>query len=102
MKQIVKNLLKQRGELRDDDRRLVMWVWWYQIPAIRQNNMSAKEMMMHIVENPKKVDSWDNITRMRRKLQEEDPSLRGNKYEHRHSKAERIRTEVGQQNTLKL
>ena len=72
----VKRLLQKHPHLRDSDEKLMATVWF-----------------KHIGEN-KKLPSYESISRCRRKLQEEDPNLRGKEYNLRHKRTEEIKEEV--------
>lgn len=79
----VKPLLQDYPHLRDSDLKLVGNVWTQEV---RDNNksihaMTAKGLIDMMIGG--KITNSDTITRCRRKLQEENPNLRGNKYKDR-------------------
>jgi hypothetical protein len=89
----VMTLLKQHPHLRDSDEKLVANVWHNEI-----GNPSAISAfaMLELYANGKLTNS-DYITRVRRKLQEEYPELRGKLYKERHKKQELIKHQLGYQ-----
>lgn len=77
---LVKSVLTDIPACRDNDAKLMWNVWFKQLPNIKER--SVEEIAaLHI---KGKLGSWESITRCRRKLQEEYPHLRGDKYEKRH------------------
>ena len=68
--------------MRDSDSKLVATIWWLEIiDKMSSSKMSAIDLLKVI--GHKKVTSWSSITRVRRKLQEMNPELRGKKYQKR-------------------
>lgn len=79
-KPIVKSFLKQKPYLRDDDERLTTHIWFkeLEILGIDPHTTPITEFLRKYAD--KKITQAPSISRMRRKLQEEDPFLRGKKY----------------------
>lgn len=90
VKNKVEYLLKDYPHTRDDDNKLIANIWFNEIKDI--NNMSAKEFLKQFSEG--KFTSTESIGRARRKLQEENISLRGEKYKARMAEEEKIRVAV--------
>jgi hypothetical protein len=86
-------LLKQHPHLRDCDERLVANVWHAEIGDPSAISAYA---MLELYANGKLTNS-DYITRVRRKLQEENPELRGRLYKERHKKQDVIKHQLGYQ-----
>jgi hypothetical protein len=85
-KEIVKDLLTQKPHLRDDDNRLICTYWWRELKAkgVDPNKINGLEFMQMFANN--KLTNLKTIERMRRKLQEECPQLRGKIYAARKGK----------------
>lgn len=97
----VKFLLTGWEHLRDNDEALVCNVWARELMHKYDKDyvqMSAKEMMLYLVD--KKLTSSASIRRARRKIQEDNPNLRGNRYLERKVKAtERMKQNLGYETT---
>jgi septal ring factor EnvC (AmiA/AmiB activator) len=72
----VSSLLKFVPETRDNDRYLVSEIWSQETEAETVN-----EFLIEIEDG--KLSHFETITRIRRRLQEEDEDLRGETYEQR-------------------
>ena len=72
----VKNLLTKYSSLRDSDRLLVAEFWKQELKALKTTDLL---MMLKVG----KLTSYDTITRVRRKVQEENKNLRGKLYKER-------------------
>ena len=85
-KQIIKTLLTNDIRLRDCDFKLLARYWTNQCNV---NGIDTKEITAHkflsLLAN-KQFKSPEGITRMRRKVQEENKHLRGNTYNNRQTK----------------
>jgi hypothetical protein len=73
----VKWLLENFTHLRSDDNKLIANVWHNEI----NHDMSASQFLRFFADG--KLTSPESIRRMRQKLQEQIPRLRGNKYKNR-------------------
>lgn len=80
------NLLTKKPHLRDDDLKLVANVWHSEIENI--HCLSAYDFLKHYANGD--LTNSDYITRVRRKVQEENENLRGHLWEERHKKQEVI------------
>tara|TARA_B100001093_G_C26834755_1_gene1017833 strand:- start:1202 stop:1573 length:372 start_codon:yes stop_codon:yes gene_type:complete len=95
-KQIIKMLLMNDIRLRDCDFKLLARYWTNQCNV---NGIDTKEITAHkflsLLAN-KQFKSPEAITRMRRKVQEENELLRGNMYNNRQTKQQnRIKAKLG-------
>jgi|TARA_R100001530_G_scaffold23837_1_gene19413 hypothetical protein len=91
----VQRMLKKHPVLRDNDNRLIANIWLRRIPNI--NELDGKALLKMISQG--KLPSFASIVRCRRKVQQEDKTLRGELWEKRHKTAEDIRKSIG---TFKL
>ena len=85
-KEIVRELLKTKPSLKDDDNRLCTHIWFKEIEAMnidpyKQNTTDFLRLYALGALTPA-----PSIKRARAKLQEENPKFRGNKYNLRKSK----------------
>ena len=80
-KEVVRELLTIKPHLRDNDNMLIAAYWWKELKRkeIDPNKMNGLEFMQMFANN--KLTNIKTIERMRRKLQEECPELRGKAYE---------------------
>ena len=91
----VSQCLTKFDVLRDDDKRLVINVWISELEdkGIIYTEISALSFFTlfrdGVVSNP------DTITRLRRKMQEDNPHLRGAKYNERQKRVADYQTELG-------
>ena len=79
-KDIVKNLLIQKPHLRDSDPKLIATYWFNELKKknINPSEINGLEFMKLFADS--KLTNIKTIERMRRKLQEESPELRGKLY----------------------
>jgi len=79
-KETVKELLTIKPHLRDSDNLLIAAYWWRELKQknIDPNKINGLEFMQMFANN--KLTNIKTIERMRRKLQEECPNLRGKAY----------------------
>lgn len=92
---VVKQMLSDHVALRDDDNALIANIW---ARELQQQGFNIKEMrgfefLASLAMG--RLTSSESITRMRRKLQSEFPSLRGEVYEKRHEEAVNVQKELG-------
>ena len=83
---IVKAMLAEYPHLRDDDQKLMANIWYKHICDDYMDDagaLSAFDLLQMLSDG--KFPSYESISRCRRKLQEEYPDLRGDKYEERHA-----------------
>lgn len=75
----VLEFLKRCPVLRDNDLRLVANIWKTEV---NYQDMSAKDLLQAMADG--RLTHPESIRRIRQKLQQEDPHLRGEKYLERH------------------
>lgn len=80
LKPVIIELLKSDSNLRDSDNKLISAVWRKEIHGA--NHYSAKSFLIKYANN--EFSSPVTISRVRRKVQEDYPELRGDSYEARH------------------
>ena len=79
-KDIIEKILIEKPHLRDNDNLLIAAYWWRELRQknIDPNKINGLEFMQMFAHN--KLTNIKTIERMRRKLQEENPDLRGKVY----------------------
>ena len=93
IKDTVEDLLKRFPHLRDSDEKLVANIWHSSIRKLGGANLSAFEFLQIYANG--NIPNSESITRCRRKIQEENPELRGKNYQERQEKQETIKEELG-------
>jgi len=83
MQEVVKAALIKHPEYRDDDNRLTSYIWWKHL----KNNgipddIEVVDFLRLYAKN--EMPQADIITRARRKVQEDNPDLRGKLWNQRH------------------
>ncbi len=71
------SVLTDYPDTRDDDKLLLMTIW-----EKESNATEISELFKELIEN--KISHFESIRRMRQKIQEKHPSLRGKKWDIRH------------------
>lgn len=92
LEEIVVKVLLNCPQTRDDDKLLILKVWAWQNPQLRASDYSFTNFAINYL-NGLYADS-ESITRARRKIQEKNPDLRGEKWSERHNEAELVRKEI--------
>ena len=88
----VKALLEEKNIYRDDYNALLARVWWDEIK--NSSDMSAMDFLYLL--KAKRISHPESIMRVRRKIQEEHPILRGKTYKQRKTKeVENVQKELG-------
>ena len=83
----IKILLTNHSHLRDDDEKL-MATMWFKHMGEKLESMSAFDLLKQL--STSNLPSYESISRCRRKLQEECPELRGEKWGKRHKSQENV------------
>lgn len=89
----VKTFLQAHPHLRDSDKRLVANVWAVDLTSKfdrKIEDISALEFLNTLAEG--NLTNYDSITRARRKVQETNADLRGEKYNERKKEAKDTKT----------
>ena len=90
------DILETFAECRDSDERLTAYYWFKEIKAKGINPEEVKLLDFLGFYSRRELTSSDTITRCRRKIQEENPSLRGEKYNLRKNKFQkRVKKDLG-------
>ena len=96
MKEKVKSLLMNNPSNRDSDNKLIANYWHFELlkKDVDFNELSAFDLLKYYAES--KLTNAESIRRMRAKLQEEHPELRGRKYQLRQTTLKnKVRKELG-------
>lgn len=90
---VVKDALIRYPKYRDDDNKLVAYIWW---KHLKNNNIPEDIIAMDFLQLYAKneLPQADAITRARRKIQEENPELRGELYNERHQLKEEVKNNI--------
>ncbi len=91
-KQKVEHLLKTKPLTRDDDNLLLATYWYFEIRESIEN-LSAVEFLRLLTEG--RLTGSETIRRVRQKLQEQNPTLRGKSYKARKKEETEVRNEIG-------
>ena len=91
-KEVVKKILLNVPECKDNDLLLILKVWAIENPELR-NDISFKEFAKDFLNG--KHTNTESIRRSRAKLQEEEPTLRGSNYKKRHEHQGSVKKELG-------
>lgn len=86
--------LRQAERYRDDDNLLVASIWWHELTKMGLNGYNLSTFDFMTLYQQQKLTSADTITRARRKIQEENPELRGKSYRVRHVSAEKVKKDL--------
>jgi hypothetical protein len=93
IKQDIKNLLIQDKRYRDDDALLLCRYYYNRCGGEDAFITMSAINLLNLLAN-KSLPFPDSITRVRRKLQEQEPELRGDKWEERHALEEETSKEI--------
>ena len=88
----VRDILIKHPDTKDNDQMLVSLTWFYHLGKSTVQNMTAWDLLTKLSKN--KLPLIESIVRCRRKLQEIDSSLRGEKYNERHKLQTEIKEEI--------
>tara|TARA_B100001248_G_C27258509_1_gene397263 strand:+ start:407 stop:730 length:324 start_codon:yes stop_codon:yes gene_type:complete len=87
--------LEKASHLRDDDNKLIANIWCEDIVS---KGYSVKDISGHFLLKllaEHKLTSTESIRRSRCKVQEDNPHLRGHKYNKRMAKQKEVKSELG-------
>tara|TARA_Y100000385_G_C13039266_1_gene614540 strand:- start:791 stop:1174 length:384 start_codon:yes stop_codon:yes gene_type:complete len=96
----VEDILREYPESRDNDNDLVAKYWHTELSQMKRDEgtrfiLTHREIsLFYKVIQSGILSQADTITRARRKIQEEIPALRGEKYNKRHSATEIVKEEI--------
>ena len=86
----VELFLTKYPSLRDDDEKLMANIWNSHIGNLE--DVDAKEILHMLAKH--ELPSYESISRSRRKIQELNPNLRGDKWIERQKRAKKIKKEI--------
>ena len=94
IKERVKYLLQKHEHLRDSDKKLIATFLKFELirKGINPEEISGKELLQMVASG--KVSLPESIRRIRQKLQEQNPELRGKHYKSRKQQAEFVRENI--------
>lgn len=96
LKEVVTTLLTNDKRYRDSDKKLSAKIWSIQFGGHeRLKNMSAYEFLCEYAKDDTELLSQESIGRARRKLQEENPELRGSKYQEKQEEQQEVLNVLG-------
>ena len=94
VKDRVKALLEKHPHLRDSDNKLIATIWKYELCNNGMDpNILITSNFLHLYADGKLTNS-ESIRRVRQKIQEENPDLRGTVNEARQKEGESVRKEI--------
>ena len=88
----VKKILTQHPTTRENDHTLMAVIWHEDITTGPVRPSSATGFIQALSTGT--LTNWESVTRVRRKIMEEDPSLRGLSYVMRKSKAKVVKKQI--------
>lgn len=91
-KENVEELLKLKEHLRDNDTKLIANLWAREIGIEKSKQMTAYDFLEKFSKG--ELAHPESVMRIRRKLQEEFPELRGKKWEARHKKQDSVKKQL--------
>lgn len=91
-KDMVKNLLSLHPHLRDDDSKLIATIWYFEAGGKKSAEITAYDFLEAFAVG--KYAHPETIRRIRQKIQEETPELRGKSYKDRQVKSKEIRKNI--------
>jgi len=95
---LVKELLENHKDLRDDDERLICQVWWTQASSVlkgRDDNRGDYVFISFLRDYSKgQFHKAESIKRSRQKLQELHPGLRGKSYKARQKHTVKVKADL--------
>jgi hypothetical protein len=90
----VKIMLTKYPEMRDSDKMLVTNFWYFELRRMGVDVDKAPISEFFAAYQSGVLSNADLITRARRKVQEENPDLRGDSWEERHKEARETRKTI--------
>jgi hypothetical protein len=94
MEEVVKDILEEKSQYRDDDNTLVCKVWYN---LLKSNGFDIKTKSAYDLMKlyaSKELPKASDIERARRKVQEKYPHLRGVNWEKRHDESDNVRQNI--------
>lgn len=91
VKKVVETFLIQHERCRNSDARLVAAIWKHYLKK-DLDKMQAIDLLQKLADN--ELPNFESIRRVRQRLQEKNPSLRGVNYKIRKSEDEKIKEQI--------
>lgn len=92
VKDTVKDILIEYPKTRDNDHLLLLYVWTIQNPMLKDKSTLFIHFAGELMRG--KYAHFESISRVRRKLQENHPELRGDLYNARHTLSKKVRDNI--------
>jgi hypothetical protein len=94
VKDRVKALLVRYPHLRNSDNKLIATIWKFDLISTKMHpdNMSGTDLLLYYADE--KLTNAETIRRVRQKIQEENPDLRGTVNEARQKEGEEVRRQI--------
>lgn len=92
LKRLIKNILINVPTTRDSDKNMLCLVWEYELNSLKMLECKATEFFE--LYSTHKVSNADSVSRIKRKLQEEIPELRGEKWEERRTVSQKVKDDM--------
>ncbi len=93
LKQTVSNLLFAKESNRNSDLKLIANIWHEEIGGSEKATMITAKDFLYLLSQGK-LSSPESIMRVRRKIQEQNPLLRGASYKQRKEKETEVKQEI--------
>ena len=95
VKETVLQLLKENAKYRDSDRKLLARLWIKQLGEYEEmKKINLEDFLVNFIDDDSILCTQESVGRVRRKIQEHNPALRGKKWSERHDEQEKIKAEV--------
>ena len=94
VKDRVKALLVKHPHLRDDDNKLIATIWKFQLIKMDLDPNTTPTYNFFALYSQRKLINAETIRRVRQKIQEENPELRGTVNEARQKEGEAVRKTI--------
>ena len=95
IKDKIEYLLETKPHLRDCDSKLIATLYYFEIGKNKLDDLTGFDVLNLIAEN--KLTNSGSVIRVRRKLQVDNPDLRGLSYKKRHNESEHIRKNINKE-----
>lgn len=89
--EIVRTILQTKESARDND--IILWAEYLKAKGIDLKETSAHTLLKYLLEQ--RYAGYDTVSRLRRKLQEEDAGLRGEKWDDRQKMKVKVKSDLG-------
>ena len=94
VKDRVKDLLVKHPHLRNDDYKLFATIWKFDLLKMREDPHEITGERLLFLYSDQQLTNAETIRRVRQKIQEENPDLRGTVNEARQEQGEQVRKQI--------